>query len=449
MSGVADNRILLFCAPLVIPVTGPAIRDGAVAVKNGRILHVGSRSWVDGKLKDDAYGSLDVERFAWDGVITPGLVNAHTHLQYTGMASVGRGSYANFRAWELGFNAIYDDPTPKPWRQWALEGARMLVEAGTTAAADIVTDVEASDALVSTGLHGVSYWEVMDWGNDDWTRDGERTLLMRLYEVRRHGVGILGISPHAPYSLEAEPLLDLPDIARRLGMRLHIHLGETPAEAGSDPDELTNLSSWRWSQRRWAGYNTLSKAGGGASSIQFMDQLAMLGPDVHIAHGVFASQEDRRILRQRGVSVALCPRSNVVTCVGAEAPVAAYLREGNAVAVGTDSLSSSPSLDVLDDLALVFDLARDQGYDDADLSHRLIRMATLGGAEAMGLNVGADRIGQINVGALADLAFFDIDVDVSRPEGVERAFEELVRHGAGRCRATVSEGRMLYDRIWS
>lgn len=448
MTDVSDNRILLFSAPLVIPVTGPAIRDGAVAVKNGRILHVGTQAWVASRLKDEAYGALDVEHLAWDGIVTPGLVNAHTHLQYTGMFSVGRGSYENFRAWELGFNAIYDDPAPKPWRRWAMEGARMLVEAGTTAAADIVTDVEASDALISSGLHGISYWEVMDWGNDEWVRDGEQTLMLRLYELRRHGVGTLGISPHAPYSLEVEPLLDLPDIARRLGMRLHIHLGETPAEAGADPEDLTNLSGWEWSQRRWPGYNTLAKAGAPASSIQFMDQLAMLGPDVHIAHGVYASKEDRRILRQRGVSVALCPRSNVVTCVGAEAPVAAYLREGNAVAVGTDSLSSSPSLDVLDDLALVWDIARGQGYDEPDLSHRLIRMATLGGAEAMGLNVGPDRIGQINVGAMADLAFFDIAPDVSRPEGVEEAFEEFVRHGAGRCRATVSEGRILYDRIW-
>lgn len=272
---------------------------------------------------------------------------------------------------------------------------------------------------------------------------------MHLYELRRHGVGTLGISPHAPYSLEAEPLLDLPDVARRLGMRLHVHLGEAPGEAGSVPDELTNLSSWEWGHRPWAGYNALSAAGEPASSVQFLDELAMLGPDVHVAHGVYVSAEDRRILRQRGVAVALCPRSNVVTCVGAEAPVAAYLREGNPLAVGTDSLSSSPSLDVLDDVALLFSIAREQGYDEPDLSHRLIRMATLGGAEALGMATGPARLGQINVGALADLAFWDIEPDVSRPEGVERAFEDFVCHGAGQCRATVSEGRVLYDRIWS
>ena len=77
------------------------------------------------------------------------------------MAPVGKNHYDSFRAWELAFNAIYDDPAPKPWRTWAHEGARQLVESGTTAAADIVSDVEAADALRSQGLHGITYWEVM------------------------------------------------------------------------------------------------------------------------------------------------------------------------------------------------------------------------------------------------------------------------------------------------
>ena len=86
-------------------------------------------------------------------------------------------------------------------------------------------------------------------------------------------------------------------------------------------------------------------SGKGASAIQFVDQLGSLGPDVHIAHGVWANGEDRRILRQRGVGVALCPRSNRITNTGKDAPVREYLEEGNLVSVGTDSLSSTrPSI---------------------------------------------------------------------------------------------------------
>lgn len=442
----ATEKVLVLSAPLVIPVTGPAICGGAVAVQGRRVLHVGTRHWVAEKLADELSDPSLIEERPWSGIITPGLVNAHTHLQYTGMQEVGKGAYRNFRAWELAFNAIYDSPEPKPWKRWSHEGARMLVEAGTTAAADIVSDIEAADALASQGLHGISYWEVMDWDNASWKERGARTLFHDLDAVEAEGAAEVGISPHAPYSLGSEPLLDLPDIARSLGMRLHIHLAETPAEAGLDPETLSNLVAPSWNRTAWKGYNELNAAGAQASAIQFADQLGELGPDMHIAHGVYASAEDRRILRQRGVAVALCPRSNRIVASGKDAPVAAYLAEGNLLSVGTDSLSSTPSLDVLDDLALLFEIARDQGYGQADLSHRLIRMATLGGAEAMGLNVGPERIGQINAGALADLALFDIPVDVSSPEGVEEAFETFVRHGAGTCCATYIEGKLCYER---
>lgn len=444
------SPITLYIAPLVIPVTGPMICNGAVAVRDGHILHVGTEEWMTSKLHEELGGGLPgCEVLRWDGLITPGLVNAHTHLQYTGMAPVGKNHYDSFRAWELAFNAIYDDPAPKPWRTWAHEGARQLVESGTTAAADIVSDVEAADALRSQGLHGITYWEVMDWNNEDWMRSGTDTLLANIKHLRDCGITELGISPHAPYSLGSGPLLDLPDIARRLGMRLHIHLGETPAEAGAVPSRLTSLTSWAWNHREWRSFNDLKRAGTGASAIQFLDQLAVLGPDVHIAHGVHASREDRRILRQRGVSVALCPRSNRITCTMGDAPIARYLEEGNLLAVGTDSLSSCPSLDVLDDVAFLYDLAIDQGYEDEDLSHRLIRMVTLGGAESMGLNSGSKRIGQINVGASADLAFFDIAVDVSSPQALEATLREFIRHGSGTCHATIIEGRISHDRIWA
>ena len=446
LAACATEPVVLLTAPLVIPVTGPAICCGAVAIQGRRVLHVGTQQWVRAKLADELEDERLICECPWRGIITPGLVNAHTHLQYSGMQSVGKGTYQNFRQWELAFNAIYDSPEPKPWKQWSHVGARMLVEAGTTAAADIVSDVEAADALASQGLHGISYWEVMDWDNASWKERGVRILLHDLDAVEAEGAVSVGISPHAPYSLGSEPLLDLPDIARSLGMRLHIHLAETPAEAGLDPDTLSNLVAPGWNRRAWQGYNELNASGAEASAIQFADQLGELGPDMHIAHGVYASAEDRRILRQRGVSVALCPRSNRIVASGQDAPVAAYLEEGNMLAVGTDSLSSTPSLDVLDDLALLYAIAREQGYGRPDLSHRLIRMATLGGAEAMGLNVGPERIGQINAGAWADLALFDIPVDVSSPEGVEETFEAFVREGAGTCAATYIEGELCYER---
>jgi cytosine/adenosine deaminase-related metal-dependent hydrolase len=164
----------------------------------------------------------------------------------------------------------------------------------------------------------------------------------------------------------------------------------------------------------------------------------VLGPDCHIAHGVYMTARDRATLRARGTTVALCPRSNAVIGLD-EPPVAAYLVEGNALAVGTDSLSSSPSLDLLADVAALHRLARAQGYTGRDLSELLLRAATLGGAHAMGLDTGPTRTGYLAVGAVADLAFFNIPVSE-----VDATIEHLVVAGSATAAATFIDGEARF-----
>ena len=219
------HDVTVWSAGLVIPITAPSVMDGAVAVRDGRIEHVGAREWVIGALRDR--GLAFTERH-FDGVLLPGLVNAHTHLQYTGMDGVGSGSYSGYPDWARAFDAVYD-LGGLDWGADAARGADMLLRAGTTAAADVVTDPEAAPALSDAGLHGVAYWEVMGWSNEQWRQCGAEQV-GRALDAMPTPPGA-GISPHAPYSLDADPLLDLPDLARRRGMRIHIHLGESYSEA--------------------------------------------------------------------------------------------------------------------------------------------------------------------------------------------------------------------------
>ena len=262
------TQVTLYSAPLIIPVTGPVILNGAIAVSGSRVVHVGTRRWVWDTLESELAAGARVEERHWHGVITPGLVNAHTHLQYTVMAEVGRGSYGGFHDWERAFDDVYDGLDGNVWRDSARAGARMMVQAGTTAAADIVTDPEAADALASQGMHGVAYWEVMNWRNSDWKTAGISELVGHLGTMRQEGLPSIGISPHAPYTLETAPFVDLPDIARQLDMRLHIHLAETPMEAGADTDDLTIYSAAAWRDRHWTSYTELKREGLNASAIQ-------------------------------------------------------------------------------------------------------------------------------------------------------------------------------------
>jgi cytosine/adenosine deaminase-related metal-dependent hydrolase len=133
--------------------------------------------------------------------------------------------------------------------------------------------------------------------------------------------------------------------------------------------------------------------------------------------------------------------------------VADYLREGHEVAVGTDSLASTPSMDLMADVAMLALIAGQQGYHDADLPTRLLRAATLGGAKAMGLD--GDGYGGLAPDGPADLAVFDVGASGERSAGPssvsshaspdERAVAELIVGGAGRCTLTVAGGVVLHD----
>lgn len=427
----ADAAVTVHSAPLVIPMSAPPVVGGAVAVQSGRIIHVGERSWVTNQLTADG---LSFSERSWEGALLPGLVNAHSHLQYTGMAIVGQGAYQGFDDWAAAFNPEYI--RDHDWAAEAAMGAELSIRSGVTSIADIVTDLEAASVLADAGLGGIVYWEVMDWSNEQWADHGREQVLTELASIPPSpGVGL---SPHAPYSLDVSPLLELPDIVRQRGLRLHLHLGEAAFEGEREQDEDGSREPWHL--MGVPSFRALRDLGFGSSATSFVDRLGVLGPDCHIAHGVYMTAQDRALLRARGTVVALCPRSNSV--IGLDPPpVGDYLRENSPIAIGTDSLASSGSLDLMEDVAALHRIARAQGYRDRDLHERLLTAATLGGAGAMGLAVGPDRVGHLSVGARADLAVFDVATG-----SVPDTLAELVEAGAGRASATIIGGIIRAER---
>ena len=82
------DDVTLYSAKLIIPVTGPVIIDGAVAIHGDRVVHVGKRRWVLKALKQEMTAHGTIHERHWDGVLTPGLINAHTHLQYLSLIHI-------------------------------------------------------------------------------------------------------------------------------------------------------------------------------------------------------------------------------------------------------------------------------------------------------------------------------------------------------------------------
>ncbi|MGP3534552.1 amidohydrolase family protein [Microbacterium sp. RD1] len=416
-------------ARAVLPVAGPPLADGAVVVHGDRIVDVGTHDEVTARL-----GDARVDRVEWDGVLTPGLVNAHTHLQYTHMAEVGQATHRGFETWMQAFMALYE--REHDWLGSAAEGVWLSLRSGTSAVAEIVTDPDAGSAVHDAGLSGVVFWEVLGWTDAAWADGGRATVLDQLRSLPSPPP--TGISPHAIYSLDTSVIRDLARLARELGVRSHIHAAESAWEDAYVRTGTGELAD-RWRANGRGEFALLQGGGSGKSVMGYLDGLGALGPTTHLAHGIYVDADDRRLLRERGVSVALCPRSNAV--IGLEPPpIADYLREGNPIAVGTDSLSSSPSLNVLDDVVELHRLARAQGYTDDDLHARLFAAATAGGARALGLDIDPAPAGTLAPGARADLAVFPVAATTPGD-----ALAELVESGASEALATLVGGRMLWN----
>ncbi|KEP74980.1 cytosine deaminase [Microbacterium sp. SUBG005] len=416
--------VVVHRAPVVLSAGREALADGAVAVADGRILAVGP---VDTVLSDLDPAATVVHEHR--GALTPGLVNAHTHLQYSDMAEVGTAQHSGFEAWMSAFMALY--PLPRDWSASAAAGAALALRSGTTAVAEIVTDAAAGSAVHDAGLYGIAFWEVLGYTDRAWAEGGEQRVRAQLAALPSSPA--TGLSPHAVYSLDTGVIRDLSRLARDLGIRQHIHAAESAWEDAYVRTGTGDLAE-RWRANGRGAFALLRDGGVGTGVIRYLDGLGALAPTTHLAHGIYVDADDRALLRARGVSVALCPRSNAV--IGLDPPpVAAYLREGNAIAVGTDSLSSSPSLSPWHDVAALHDIARAQGYTDGDLHERLFAAATAGGAHALGL----DDTGVLRPGARADLAVFPAASATPRD-----VLAELVESGPGEASLTVVGGHVRW-----
>jgi cytosine/adenosine deaminase-related metal-dependent hydrolase len=407
-------------APVVLPIEGEPIRDGAVLVEGDRVVAVGPRDQVvaaGARVRD------------WPGVLVPGLVNAHTHLQYTDYGDLATSGLP-FAAWIRTLTERRRTWTDPQWRESARRGVHEVLRTGTTCVADVVTNASVLPVLARSGLAGIAYVEVVGIESHRWAE--ARAELVATLDGAPRGFG-LGVSPHALYSLGTEVARGAAGVARERGLRLHPHLAETAHEheyvlAGTGP--IADFGT-----ARGLAYELIVQGGSGRHPVEEADALGWLGPDSHVAHGVHVDAEGRALLRERGTAVALCVRSNAVLGAG-EAPVADYLAEGSPVAIGTDSRASNPSLDLVEELAAVREIALAQGFPAEGLARRLVEAATAGGARALGLT----DVGRIEPGARADLAVFDV------PGATEDPYESLVAHGAGRCVATVAGGRLVHRR---
>lgn len=378
----------MLTASWLLPVAGPPLRHGRVAVSAGRVVWVGP----DGAA-DQPQGPV---RDLGPGVLLPGLINAHCHLELShlcGQLDDARG----FVDWVEALVARRSRATEQERAEATATAIRFLESRGTVAVADVSNAGAHAEALAAAQIDGVILLELLAWdpSRADATLAWAETRKAEIAARLRPGLSVL-LAAHAPHSCS-------PALLRRLAERggpAAIHLAESPEETRFLRD---GRGAWpAFLERRGAGLVAFRPPG--VSPVRHLERLQALHPGLLAAHGVQVDGEDRALLARRGVTVVVCPRSNRRLAVGT-ADVPALLAAGVRVALGSDSLASSETLDVLDDAAL---LRRQFPLLAPGV---VVELMTAAGAEALGL----EDLGTIAPGKRAAFAFAPAADDPTDP----------------------------------
>ena len=383
--------------------------DVLVDTDAGEILAIEDASDID---EGDEY--LD----ASDGLVMPGLVNAHTHVAMTLL----RG-YA-------------DDKELDAWLQediWPVEaeldgddvkvgttlGIAEMIRSGTTAFADMYFFMdEVAAAVEEAGMRAMLGHGCITVGKEDERahEDFEHSLeFAREYDGYADGRVRTMFTPHSLTTVDRKFYEEYVPVARKEGIPIHIHANETTNEVEPLVERY------------------------GTRPLDYADGLDLLAEDSFIAHGVHVDERERELLAETGTAVIHCPASNMKLASGM-APIQKMLEAGVPVGLGTDGAASNNDLDMFDemrDAAMVGKLATmDASAVPADA---VVRMATQGSADALGFDSG-----RIEVGTNADIAVIDFSGEHLTPR------HDLVSHLAyavkgSDVRHTVCDGEVLME----
>ena len=368
-----------------------------MAIERGAIVGVGPATEVARRWS----GSPEVD--LGDAILIPGLVDAHCHLEWSltgGLVEAG-----DFATWLGALLELTPRMRPEDHATAALLGALRCIEHGTTTVADSGPTGAGVAALREAGLRGAVHVEAFGRQTGGAARDAAAAVAARVADLDEQAGPLVrvGVSPHAPYTVGPELWAALSERLELAQRPWATHLAESPAESrllASGDGPLAELFARRGSEPgRWRG------SGGPVSRLQAGGALR---PGMVAAHCVQLEADDPARLRTAGVAVAHCPVSNRRLRCG-RLPIAALRDHGVTIGLGTDSPASAGDYDLRAEARACADAHGDAAALQAG---ELLRLATLGGAEALGL---AGQVGTIEPGKRADL------VAITPPPGTRRS----------------------------
>ena len=339
-----------------------------ILVVDGRFASLSASAGTEADETIDATGTA----------ILPPFYNTHTHAAM----SLLRG-YADdmpLQRWLNEYIWPYENKmTAADIREGSRLAIREMIQTGTVFFSDMYFEIGETIAVAKEfGIRaaiGVTFVE-----SHSKSQQEEKLDMLRHWGDPTNGLITLTIAPHAIYTVGSNLLVKCAEVARSLGMKLHIHLSETRKEVEDCLREH------------------------GTTPVRYLDSLGFLGPDVIAAHVVHVDEEEAAILASRGVTIAHCPCSNLKLASGIF-PYRLLHDAGCRITLGTDGDSSNNNLDMREEMKFAALLAKASSGDPEVMpADEALAMATRNGAAAFGIDAGV-----IQEGKLADALLVRLD----------------------------------------
>lgn len=323
-------------------------------------------------------------------LLMPGLVNTHTHAAMT----IFRGLADDLPLMDWLNHYIF--PVEKNLTaEWVRLGTELacieMIRSGTTCAADMyLFEQSALEVFERAGLRALCGEAGYDFPSPNYGAPEEGLKYMAALAERWAGHPLLrvAVTPHAPYTCSPGLLKKLGEVARKYGLRLHIHVAETEFEVAQVRERY------------------------GRHPLGHLDNLGLADENMIAAHMVWLGEDEIDLAARRGVKVAHCPESNLKLGSGF-APVPALLKAGVTVGLGTDGCASNNNLDLFVEMDYAAKLHKGVLRDTTVATDRqVLRMATIDGARVLGME---DVTGSLAVGKSADLILVDFTAAHLRP----------------------------------
>jgi 5-methylthioadenosine/S-adenosylhomocysteine deaminase len=404
--------ILIASKLLSLDQDKPLLDNGAVVYRNGIILAVGPASKLI-----SAYPGHQVNLLA-NAVLMPGLINVHAHLELP--ALLDRIRAKSFSDWIINLIRAKRGLSSKDYQSATWVNIKTLIKTGTTTVGEICTHGVSPALIRKSGLRAMVFFETITMSQHAENPPSPPFV--------KGGMGRLiqfGYSPHSPYTVSEPVLRALSRFSRKKNIRLAMHIAESKDETKLLQGKKSGLENLY----RLAGWD-LDSAPRDDSSVRYLNRIGFLSSNLLAVHTVQVTDKDIMLINKSNVSIAHCPRSNRETGVG-KMPLKLFLDAGVIVGLGTDSLASSPNLNMWDEMRYAYRIHRSDGVSAEDI----FRLATINGAKALGLD---NEIGALEPGKKADIIAVPLPV-----KNTGDLYSDLLRETKS-CIMTMVNGKILH-----